>query len=61
QDKQRIQEYDEKLRSSFAQLLETEAVFSHGTAEHLLQWNPYDQTQSAPFFDPQWMFGVTEG
>ena len=61
QDKHRIQEYDEKLRDSFAKLLETELVFSHDTAENLLQWNPYNQTQSASFFDPQWMFGVTEG
>jgi methylase of polypeptide subunit release factors len=58
QDKQKIQEYDKKLRSSFSQLLETEAVFSHDTAERLLKWNPYDQTASADFFDPQWMFGV---
>jgi hypothetical protein len=58
QDKQRIQEYDEKLRSSFSQLLETEAVFSHDMAERLLKWNPYDQTASADFFDPPWMFGV---
>ncbi|MDR1484474.1 MAG: Eco57I restriction-modification methylase domain-containing protein [Planctomycetaceae bacterium] len=58
QDKQKIQEYDEKLRESFSQLLETEAVFSHDTTERLLKWNPYDQTVSADFFDPQWMFGV---
>ncbi|MDR0703838.1 MAG: N-6 DNA methylase [Planctomycetaceae bacterium] len=61
QDKQRIQEYDEKLRRSFSKLLETETIFSHDIVEHLLKWNPYNQTQSAPFFDPQWMFGIAEG
>ncbi|MDR1485517.1 MAG: Eco57I restriction-modification methylase domain-containing protein, partial [Planctomycetaceae bacterium] len=58
QDKQKIQEYDKKLRGSFSQLLETEAIFSYDTTERLLKWNPYDQTVSADFFDPQWMFGV---
>ncbi|MDR0704824.1 MAG: N-6 DNA methylase [Planctomycetaceae bacterium] len=61
QDKQRIQEYDEKLRHSFSQLLETETIFSHDTVEHLLKWNPYNQTKASPFFDPQWMFGITDG
>ncbi|MDR1484223.1 MAG: N-6 DNA methylase, partial [Planctomycetaceae bacterium] len=61
QDKKRLQEYDKKLRSSFAQLLETEAVFPRDTAVHLLQWNPYNQMEAADFFDSQWMFGITEG
>ena len=25
------------------------------------RWNPYDQNASAPFFDSEWMFGVTSG
>jgi methylase of polypeptide subunit release factors len=58
QEKQKIQKYDEELRDSFSQLLEDEAIFSHDTTGYLLQWNPYDQTTSADFFDPQWMFGV---
>ncbi|HEY9220920.1 MAG TPA: N-6 DNA methylase [Lutibacter sp.] len=24
----------------------------------LIEWNPYDQNTSSPFFDPEWMFGV---
>jgi len=31
------------------------------TAKQLSQWDPYDQNASAPFFDPEWMFGVREG
>ena len=27
-------------------------------ADTLIQWNPYDQNSSSPFFDPEWMFGV---
>ncbi|MGB4189872.1 MAG: N-6 DNA methylase [Syntrophales bacterium] len=30
-------------------------------AEKLAAWNPYDQNESSPFFDPEWMFGVKEG
>ncbi|MEM4222321.1 MAG: Eco57I restriction-modification methylase domain-containing protein, partial [archaeon] len=29
--------------------------------EKIAQWNPYDTNQSADWFDPEWMFGVTEG
>ena len=25
------------------------------------EWNPYDQNKVAKFFDPEWMFGITEG
>ena len=31
------------------------------TAKQLAAWDPYDQNASAPFFDPEWMFGVREG
>lgn len=27
-------------------------------ADNLISWDPYDQNHSAPFFDPEWMFGV---
>jgi hypothetical protein len=29
--------------------------------EKMTAWNPYDQNTSSPFFDPEWMFGITEG
>jgi hypothetical protein len=38
----------------------------HGTglsadaARQLAAWDPYDQNTSAPFFDPEWMFGLTK-
>ncbi|MBQ3617705.1 MAG: N-6 DNA methylase [Bacteroidales bacterium] len=25
------------------------------------RWNPYDQNSVSPFFDPDWMFGITDG
>lgn len=27
-------------------------------ASQLTSWNPYDQNDSSPFFDPEWMFGL---
>jgi tRNA1(Val) A37 N6-methylase TrmN6 len=29
-------------------------------AKQLTSWNPYDQNQSSPFFDPEWMFGLPQ-
>ena len=30
-------------------------------ADELAKWNPYDQNQKADFFDPEWMFNITDG
>ena len=30
-------------------------------AEKLARWDPYDQNATAHWFDPEWMFGVTDG
>lgn len=35
--------------------------FDSNTAKKLIQWNPYEQNESSLFFDPEWMFGVTDG
>lgn len=29
--------------------------------QQVTEWNPYDQNTSAPFFSPEWMFGMTDG
>jgi hypothetical protein len=29
--------------------------------KQITDWNPYDQLKAAPFFDPDWMFGITDG
>ena len=29
--------------------------------KQIADWNPYDQLKAAPFFDPDWMFGITSG
>ncbi|MBK8847514.1 MAG: hypothetical protein IPO27_13615 [Bacteroidetes bacterium] len=30
-------------------------------AEQIASFDPYDQNTSAPWFDPEWMFGLTTG
>jgi hypothetical protein len=35
-----------------------EDSFTLETSKMLAEWNPYDQTKTAEFFDPMWMFGV---
>ena len=30
-------------------------------ARQLSTWDPYDQNATNPFFDPEWMFGISEG
>lgn len=34
--------------------------FENAVAQ-IMRWNPYDQLKAAPFFDPDWMFGVADG
>ena len=29
--------------------------------KQIADWNPYDQLKAAPFFDADWMFGITKG
>ena len=52
---------DDKLRGELIQLLRNDSVFSSDDARQIAAWNPYDQNASAPFFDPEWMFGVSNG
>ncbi|MDR2171707.1 MAG: Eco57I restriction-modification methylase domain-containing protein [Planctomycetaceae bacterium] len=61
QEKKRLQDYDKELRILLSEAMEGAGELSHETAELLLKWNPYDQTKSTPFFDPQWMFGIEDG
>lgn len=49
------------LRDELAQLLETDAFLPAGAARQLVHWNPFDQNSAADFFDPEWMFQLSEG
>lgn len=51
---------DKTLRANLGELLVQDG-FLPGVASKLAAWDPYDQSQAAPFFDPQWMFELRDG
>jgi len=57
--KRKWRERDQLKRQEIAQRLEHEGALSHKSAKKLAAWDPYNQNVSAPFFDPEWMFGRT--
>ncbi len=58
--KQRLREKDEELRAELARELEGQDL-GRDDARAVALWDPYDQNARAGWFDPEWMFGVTDG
>jgi len=58
--KQRLQEKDRKIRQEIAQLL-INNDWNETTAHKIANFDIFDQNASADWFDPEWMFGVTDG
>lgn len=58
--KLKYREMDRQLRTELADLLRGDG-WGRTTAAQLASWDPYDQNTSAGFYDPDWMFGVTDG
>jgi adenine-specific DNA-methyltransferase len=56
--KRKYREEDETLRAKIADELKQNG-WSNDAADKLAAWDPYDQNASAPYFDPEWMFGLT--
>ncbi|GJQ50708.1 MAG: type II restriction endonuclease [Candidatus Kuenenia stuttgartiensis] len=52
---------DKQLRDELAELLIENHDFQPATAKKIAAWDPYDQNNSATFFDTEWMFGIKEG
>ena len=59
--KHRLRLKDQELREKLAVLLADDDNFAPEEAKQLAAWNPYDQNAVSPFFDPEWMFGLTDG
>ena len=59
-EKLRLRDRDEKLRNSLAEKL-AYIGFDPGTAGKIAHWDPFDQNACADWFDPNYMFGVSEG
>ncbi len=51
---------DKELRAELGALLMADG-FLPEVAAKLAGWDPYDQGEAAPFFDPQWMFERQDG
>ncbi|GAB6183219.1 Eco57I restriction-modification methylase domain-containing protein [Thermodesulfovibrio hydrogeniphilus] len=59
-DKRKYQKKDKELREELAKLLISDGWVDK-VAEKIAKYDLYDQNASADWFDPEWMFGVTEG
>lgn len=59
--KKKLRLQDSELREKLRELLVTNYDLQPETAKKLASWDPYDQNISAPFFDSDWMFGITAG
>jgi len=51
---------DKELREHIAVELEN-IGWSSDSARQLSKWDPYDQNASCPFFDVEWMYGISDG
>ena len=58
--KERYRNRDAELRAEISALLQSDG-FPSETTEKIANWDPYDQNATADFFDPEWMFGITDG
>ncbi len=59
--KRKWKETIKTLGEEIADLLQDSNVIGDDQAKQLAQWDMFDQNGSSPFFDPEWMFGVSGG
>lgn len=59
--KRKYKERVATLRTEIADMLEESGSIGNQEAQQLASWDMFDQHTSSPFFDPEWMFGVSEG
>ncbi len=59
-DKIRYQAQDKRIREEIAERLEVNG-WDAESARRIVRFDPYDLNASADFFEPEWMFGITEG
>ena len=49
------------LRTEIASMLNESGSIGNAEAQQLSSWDMFDQNSTSPFFDPAWMFGVSNG
>lgn len=60
-DKRKIREQIVSIRKEYAEELIAVGSVDDDDAMKLAKWNMFEQNEFAKFFDPQWMFGISEG
>ncbi|MBF0377440.1 MAG: Eco57I restriction-modification methylase domain-containing protein [Desulfamplus sp.] len=58
--KRKLRDKDKEIREKIGNLL-VEHGWANETAKQLAAWDPYNQNDFSPFFDPEWMFGIADG
>jgi hypothetical protein len=58
--KRSLREKDKELRENIAEKLEQNGL-GNKSAKLLAHWDPYNQNESSPFYDSEWMFGISSG
>ena len=58
--KRKLREQDKALREQIAVVLQKNG-WNIDTASKLANWNPYNLNDSVGFFDPEWMFDISDG
>ena len=49
------------LRTEIASMLKENGSIGNVEAHQLSAWDMFDQNATSPFFDPEWMFGISNG
>jgi tRNA1(Val) A37 N6-methylase TrmN6 len=60
-EKRDLRNQDRALSKELAEILKNDGFCNSEDAEQMAAWNPYDPSAPAPFFDPDWMFGIKDG
>ena len=60
EEKLRLQREDRELRKKLKEKLKV-IGFPNESSEKIANFDPYDQNASTDWFDPEWMFGITDG
>ncbi len=59
-EKELLKRKDSEIRKALASELKNVGFPSDAT-EKIISWDPYNTNKSSDWFDPEWMFGVTDG
>lgn len=60
-DKEALREAILDTQRRMAQVMENLGLIGSTGVNQIAAWKMFDQNASAPFFDPEWMFGVKDG